>query len=369
MGIHWSILFVVFQFYLLEAGYNATLIGFVGFVRNLVSTIFMIPAGFIGDYYGRKKVSLLGLTLILIGLALIAYSPLFTIVIISSISIGIGQALIFPSLTALFADTLGSKEEMDFAFSLQSLTFSLAFAFGSALGWLPEILAKFVGIMLAYQITITLGVFLVFLSILPIIFVRAREPRVRTRFQLRLKSRRIVVKFSILYLIIGVAEGLSIALFPTYFNRKFMVSTGEMGTLQALAYLLSSFAFLFAPRLAKMIGSVKAITYLEGFSALALILIPISPSFFISSFPFIIRQILVMMSYPLMTALMMRLAVAEERASVISLSNFFWSITFSITQPIGGYMIDYIWVDMPLIITSIFYLAYALGFYILFLRE
>lgn len=370
-GIHWSILFVVFQFYLLEAGYNATLIGFVGFVRNMISTVFMIPAGFIGDCYGRKRISLLGLTLILIGLVLIAYSPLFIIVIFSSISVGIGQALTFPSLTALFADTLGSKEEMDFAFSLESLTYSFAFAFGSALGWLPEILVSFqlFNIMLAYQVTLILGAILMFFSIVPIIFVKIKAPYGKTSFQLKLKSKKVVIKFAILYLIVGIAEGLSIALFPTYFNKKFFVTTEEMGTLQALAYLLSSFAFIFAPKIAKKIGSVKAITYLEGFSAVTLILITISPNFFISSFPFIVRAILVMMFYPLMTSLMMKLAVVEERASVVSLSNFFWGITFSVTQPIGGYIIDYVWVDLPLILTSMFYFVYAISFYVLFSKE
>lgn len=370
IGIYWSILFVVFQFYLLEAGYNATMIGLVGFIRNIISTFLMLFSGFIGDYYGRRRVTLLGFFLVFLGLLISAFSPSLLIILLGSSLIGIGGSLGYPCLLALFTDTIKSKEEMNFVFGLQSFSMSISFAVGSGLGWLPQILQD-LGLesIFTFQITLLLTSIIMLLSLFPVIITKVKDVKKKRRFTFKLKSRDVVIRFAIINSIIGIGAGLTVALFPTYFERKFMVSSGEMGTLQASADIINAFAYLSASRLAQLFGGVITISYSSALSVLALILIPISPNFLIASFPFIVRQSLVNLGFPLIYSLMMKLAHKEERATVIGLSNFFWSLTFSLAQPIGGYMIDFVWVDLPLIITGIFYLFYSLFVYILFSKQ
>ncbi|RLG49369.1 MAG: hypothetical protein DRN90_01895 [Thermoproteota archaeon] len=97
-----------------------------------------------------------------------------------------------------------------------------------------------------------------------------------------------------------------------------------------------------------------------------LILIPFSPSFYVAAGLYIPRTILMNMSHPLISALLMRLSPEDERASITSITHLARSLPNSFSQQIGGYIMENIGLDIPLFLTSGVYFIYIAAFYMLF---
>jgi predicted MFS family arabinose efflux permease len=74
------------------------------------------------------------------------------------------------------------------------------------------------------------------------------------------------------------------------------------------------------------------------------------------------------MNTPLIESLLMRLVKENERATASGISQLFWNLPNSFGQPIGGYMIDNIWIDAAPFSTAGFYAAYTALFWLMFRR-
>jgi predicted MFS family arabinose efflux permease len=62
----------------------------------------------------------------------------------------------------------------------------------------------------------------------------------------------------------------------------------------------------------------------------------------------------------------MRLVHENERATASGISQLFWNLPNSFGQPVGGYMIDRIWIDAPPFSTAAFYGVYTAMFWLMF---
>jgi MFS family permease len=155
-------------------------------------------------------------------------------------------------------------------------------------------------------------------------------------------------------------------LFPVYFWKKFGVDSGPMGTLQAASNLVAALAFLAAPKVASWLGRVRGIVITTGFSVPLLALIPLAPSFLLSTPLFVVRQALINMNSPLIDSLIMRMVDEKERATASGVAQLFWNLPNSFGQPVGGYMIDKVWIDAPPFSTAAFYAVYTTMFWFMF---
>lgn len=72
------------------------------------------------------------------------------------------------------------------------------------------------------------------------------------------------------------------------------------------------------------------------------------------------------MNMPLIDSLIMRLVHEKERATASGVAQLFWNLPNSFGQPVGGYMIDRLWIDAPPFSTSAFYAAYTAIFWLAF---
>jgi predicted MFS family arabinose efflux permease len=97
-----------------------------------------------------------------------------------------------------------------------------------------------------------------------------------------------------------------------------------------------------------------------------LALIPLAPSFLVAAPLFVARQAMINMNGPLIESLLMRLVHENERATASGISQLFWNLPNSFGQPVGGYMIDRIWIDAPPFSTTVFYAVYTAMFWLMF---
>jgi len=368
-GVAYAFYFIIQPFYLLSAGYDATWIGIVNAVFGIVMTVFIIPAGILSDASGRKRFNLIGFAIMGIGMFVMASSPSLPAVIGGSAIAGFGGALTFASAGALLAGSV-HEQKMTTIFSYSYFLSTFASSLGSTTGWLPAIFTESLSLerLFALQVTMGLGGLVTLLAGLPILFVHEVRSERKGRAKFSLESRGVIAKFMLVNIFIGFGAGLTIPLFPVYFWKKFGVDSGPFGTLQSVSNLVAALAFLGAPRVASRIGRVRGIVITTGISVPLLALIPLAPDFLSSSPLFVARQAAINMNVPLIESLLMRLVRENERATASGISQLFWNLPNSFGQPVGGYMIDRIWIDAPPFSTAAFYTAYTMAFWIMFRR-
>lgn len=365
-GVVGGLYFLVLPFYLLEAGYDATSIGVINSIAGVALTLLTIPAGLLADAYGRKRSIITGSLLVVLAFLVLSLSSDFVVVALAALTGGVGVAFIFSSSGALMAGTL-PKEKLELGFSIQFFVSNVAFSAGAALGWIPQLLTS-IGVerLASFRLTILAGAISMVFAVIPVLMVREIKKTDGKAFRFRLESKGVILKFMAVNVFIGFGAGLTVPLFPVYYARKFGAESGSMGTLQAAASIAGAIAFLTAPQIARKIGTVKTVVLVTAASIPLLALIPLAPSFLLSTPLFVARQSLINMGAPLIESILMRIVKPEERATASGISSVFWNLPNSFSQPIGGYMIDRISVDLPPYTTSVFYTVYTLLFFKLF---
>mgnify|MGYP002153769202 CR=1 FL=1 len=366
-GVSFAFFFLILPFYLLSAGYDATWIGTVNAVFGVSMTVFIIPAGILADAFGRKLFNLIGYAIMGLGTFVLALSPSVPAIVGGAALSGFGGSLTFASSGALLAGSVpGGQLTKIFSYSYFLSTF--ASSLGSVTGWLPTILTGSLGMtrLAALQLTMAVGAAVTILSAIPVLFIHEVRSEQKGRARFSFESRGIIAKFMLVNIFIGFGAGLTIPLFPVYFWKKFGIDSGPMGTLQAVSNLVAALAFLAAPKVASRIGTVRGIVITSGISVPLLALIPLSPDFLLATPLFVARQALINMNSPLIDSLIMRLVHEKERATASGVAQLFWNLPNSFGQPVGGYMIDRVWIDAPPFSTAAFYAVYTITFWLMF---
>lgn len=368
-GVSYAFYFIIQPFYLLSAGYDATWIGVVNAVFGVVMTVFIIPAGILADAFGRKTFNLIGYLIMSLGMFAMAASPSVPAIIGGSAIAGAGGALTFASSGALLAGSV-HEGKLTTIFSYSYFLSTFASSLGSTTGWLPTIFMHSLGLtrLFAMQVTMAAGGVVILLGGAPVLFVHEVKSERKDKSRFTLESRGIITKFMLVNIFVGFGAGLTIPLFPVYFWKKFGIDSGPFGTLQAISNLVAAVSFLGAPRLAEQLGRVRGIVATTAISVPLLTLIPLAPSFPLSTPLFVARQAMINMNTPLIESLLMRLVKENERATASGISQLFWNLPNSFGQPIGGYMIDNIWIDAAPFSTAGFYAAYTAIFWLMFRR-
>ncbi len=369
-GVGYSLVIMIFQLYLKSVGYDGTTIGSMLMITGIVSGVSLIPSGLAADRYGRKKILVLGTILFFVSLFLLLSSTGILAITLFSVLSGLGQSFSWPIYSPFFAEKL-EDGRMEAGFSISSFFHSASWALGSALGWIPELLFTVHGYTVpsAYRMAILISMAFSSSALIPILLTSEYPRGLQPRTSLKLKSKRVAMKFVLVTGLISFGAGLAIQLFTYYSNVKFDVGSGPIGTLYFLCGILTSPAYLIAPKLSSRIGVLKTIVYTQLVSVPLLLSISLSQSFFPAAIFYITRTVMMNMSEPLTTSLQMELVEEEERATVNSLIVLGWIVPNSIGSALGGYMMDVIWIELPIYATSIIYAAYSIIFYQLFKRE
>lgn len=366
-GVSYAFYYLIVPFYLLSAGYDATWIGITNAAFGISTTVLIIPAGMLADALGRKMFNIIGYVVMSLGMIIMAISPSELTIIGGATIAGFGGAMTFSSSGALLAGSV-ERTRLTAIFSYSAFLSTFASSLGSVTGWLPEILTGLLHVsrLSALQITMAVGGIVTLLAVVPVLFVHEVRNERKGGSRFSLESRGIITKFMLVNIFIGFGAGLTIPLFPVYFWKKFGIDSGPMGTLQAVSNLVAAVAFLGAPKLASTIGRIRGIVLTTGISVPLLALIPLAPSFLVAAPLFVARQAMINMNGPLIESLLMRLVHENERATASGISQLFWNLPNSFGQPVGGYMIDRIWIDAPPFSTAVFYAVYTAMFWLMF---
>jgi MFS family permease len=266
---------VAFPYYVLtQFRYSAFMLGLLYAAATVATAAFALLLGYLADVWSRKWTLLLAGFLLPAGAALAFVSGhlpiLFAAAILGGFSAtgarasGAAGGAAVPVQTAIIADLthLGNRTHY---FSLFVFLSGLAGAGGM-------LLVKVVGGRDAFLVA-----FLISAAGIAAIFpMRLSQPSSAERP--RLKSLKVIGKFSITGAVNGFSQGLIMPFLIPFFVIVYHIARPRMAVYGFAAEILSSVALLLAPTIERHLGFVKGVAFTRGAGALLLLLLPLTRS-------------------------------------------------------------------------------------------
>lgn len=375
---------ILYNLYIKTLGLPDTVAGASISAGSIAGALFLVPAGILGDRFGRKKaIFFAGLMSGLVGLVQAFMQTPVTIVIGSFVAGMVGSVLWVSVLPLLAENT--EKEERFHLFSVNFGIGLLAQVLGSFVaGTLAEWIGYFhVGDEQSIRITLVIGALISLTSLIPLSKIReaAREklpkvgkPGLRATFA-RVKEEKsqlvLIGKFTFASLCIGFGAGLVIPYLNLYFAERFAMPKSGIGLVIGLAQACTALAMFVGPAVAKRIGPVKAVVTFQLASIPFLLITGWAMNMWLASGAVIIRNALMNSAGPIQDSVMMALVSEKWRGLSVSCGQTVFTLGWAVMGPIStsfvhshgsytGYAIAFMGTAVLYLIGSMYY-GWAFG--------
>ncbi len=345
-GLSGGMFYAVWGLYFRAEGVSSSYLGLYSFLEGILMTLIFIPAGVIADRIGRKKPVLSGYLLSSLSLAVIVLWGLNLPSILLSGILGGCSSLALPAFQAWLADL--AESNMEEASSMRMFLYNVSFSAGSLMGWVPELLVASspqMSYSQAYRLMISLSLLATLATIPIFLAIRDRHRpshvnHIGLKRVLRPLRAPVIGKLTILMALSSLAMGFFYSLTSYYLGQKYGVESGPVGTVLTLVYLISSFSYLIAPPLSRMMGIVRFIVISQGVAAVLASLLPFTDNFIVASTLLIFQAMGAYAPAPLIWALFMEYTPVEDRGIVNSLYNLSLVGPRSVSSLAGGSLLD-----------------------------
>ena len=126
---------------------------------------------------------------------------------------------------------------------------------------------------------------------------------------------------------------------PTWYNLRFGTNETTAGIWIAIAEFAGLIAIPIIPRLVKRRGTVTA-SAISGFASCILLgVMPVAGVFEVAAVLFVLRGILITISWPIQQSYMMGIVAEKERATTVGITFTAWGLATSIGTYFGGYLL------------------------------
>ena len=367
-------MFVDFSIYLSQMGYSTYWIGIILSVPTLLGALFMIPMGHLSDIYGRKRFILLARFFSFLGALIYFFTYNLILIILAGIFQGIAFANASSSYNALMAEKT-NFENRNVIFASNTFLSGIAMAGGMFYGSIPPLLSEYFGLSVYSSYRVLFLTSIIGLLVSTLLIIRVKEEyggnkngnsiRFLDLFHFPEKSKGTIIKLSVLGLI-GLGAGVIVRLFSLWFFLKFHVNVDILGPIFSVSQIVTAFASITTPSIARKIGEIKTIVLTEALSVIILITMPLLPFYYLAGIFLIIRNFLMNMSGPIMTSFTMSIIPVEERARGSAIIQFFDALPRSFGPYLGGFFMSIGYIDLPFYFTGILYSVSIFLFYLFF---
>ncbi len=362
---------VLFNLYLVEAGFQESFVGRAISVNAIGLALMALPAGFLAERWGRRNTLMLGAVLEALGHLMRAGTTDTTLLLGSAFVVGAGQSF-FQIAAAPFLTEHSTPRERTHLFSTFFAAALLAGVVGSALGGaIPLGLRQLwpsMPLFTAYRLTLMAGALLALTAILPLLALRGlHEPRL-SHEERRVPPEQMALLWPIALnaLLIGAGAGLVIPFMNLYFKDRFQCTSAQIGGFFAVAQIVTASAALIGPALARRFGKLRTAVASELLSLPFLVTLGAEQRLGIAVGSFWMRATLMQAATPLMQAFVMEVLPAPLRARSTSLNNMLWNMGWAISASTAGIVIQRFGYAVPFYITAALYATAALTFYAAF---
>ncbi len=327
-----------------------------------------IPLGILADRYGRRRMLILGnlcAGISLLGFALTKSLPL---ILLTAVVEGLGEASFAVSFNALLADRAGD-EKRTASFSLGALVSWISGAVG-AFAISSVVLIERLGLSIGQaHVALYIVVAILGLSITPLV-LKVHETKTpspgQRRSALPRKSSKVIVRYTIYSLAIALGAGLFVPLMTYWFSAAYGTPDTVSGPILGVSSILTAFAVILAPRLARRLGHVKAIVTTQALSTFFMVAVPLSPTFAIAGSVYTVRVFLMNLSNPLGQSLLMGLVSPDERGTASGVTAALWRLPNSLSTTVGYVLIGNHLLALPFYVATVFYVFSITAFWFMF---
>ena len=345
---------VVKAIYYALLGYTAVEIGLLLSLATFISAIHHITFGYLCDRYGRKPFLLLGTVFATMRMVIFALSTDFWMLALGEGigAMGEGAGAGQPVVSGYITDKTEATQRPGI-YSAMAITNGLAASVGSALGGLPVYLQDIYGfgVVEAHQLIWWACAFGSALSILFLIPIS--EPRKRTsdvgeeRKGGKIKNWEVILKFSLVRSTSGLGWGMTESLMTLYIFYRFGVGSDALGPIYSLSRFLSTFSYLFIPRLVGKFGDINTMIGSRLASAALTIVFALANKYPVAVALLVVNRIVVMFTMPIRQTFASGMVDPEETATAIGVSNSARMGVRSLAPMLAGYMFDTVSFSMP----------------------
>ena len=351
-------------------GLSIVYAGLLFTMEGIVASILSIPLGLLSDRRGRKGVIIYGNVALGIGIIVLSLATSMYLLIIVALIVGAGDAAFSSSQGALLSE-LSSTEKRTAAFSLNSLMQNGAWAGGGFMIYLVSPLTQFgVSTLDAHLfLYVALGIATIASTVffLGIYESKGRVNKER-RENMTSKTKDVLTKYILSNVGIAVGAGLFIPLMSQWFNYKFQVPDTISGPVLGLSSGLLALSALLAPALGRRMGMINAMVITMLASTAFMVMIPFAGSFELSAAFFIFRSLLMNVSGPLSTSLIMGIIPSNQRGVASGITSIFFRMPNSFSTYPGSILLKEGRYSLPFEIAAFLYIVSIISFYIWFRR-
>jgi MFS family permease len=346
----YGFLAVVLGLYLATVGLSDTQIGIVLSLTLFGDALISLPITIIADRLGRRRMLLIGAGLMIFAGVVFALTNNITLLVITAIigTISPSGNEVGPFLAieqAALPQTTTDKQRTQ-VFAWYSLLGSVATGLGSLLGGVVaqvfqnagrSPLESYRAVIIGYAL---LGgvLALLFTRLSPAIEITQAgpAPTLRSLYGLN-RSRKIVYKLSLLFMIDAFAGGLVVqSLVALWFNRKFGVDPAVIGSIYLGANLFAGLSALAAARVAARYGLVNTMVFTHVPSNILLILVPLMPNLPLAVLMLLARFSISQMDVPTRQSYTVAVVDPEERSAANGVTNIARTTASALSPGVTG---------------------------------
>jgi MFS family permease len=338
-----GVIILVLPYYVLEdLHYSASVLGLIYMAATFATAGFALLFGFLTDLWGRKGTLLLAGVLLPAGAFLVFASARLSILFVGAMLGGfsatgsraagsVGGAA-QPIQSAVIAE-LTTLQSRTFWFSLFSF---LSGVIGGA-GMLAGTLFTARAAILAAGIISAAG--LVFL-------LQVKPVDTPGEFK-RLKSKRVIGKFSLTAAVNGLSQGLIMPFLIPFFVLVYHTPQSKMSIYGFGSEMVAALAVLVAPRVERQFGFVKGMAVTRGLGAVLLLLLPLTRVFTLALAIYLLTPALRVLAVPVQQTALTAMVNEKEMGRALAMNQVARLSTSAGAVAFTGYMFDYSEIALP----------------------
>jgi MFS family permease len=316
--------------------YTFPLIGTVFGAASLAAPLLNLVFGFASDVYGRKRMLVVGNSLLVASTVLLLVTSSYYGLVAASMLGSFGLAggtvgggvggYVAPMQNALLAEKAPHGERTRY-FSLASLAGGVSSSVGAFLTNISD-----------YRTLFAVGLVISTAATLVVVFISESSIRKPAKEAFRFRSGRSIAKFSVTGALNGFGQGLVTPYFSVLFKSRYHISNGLIGDIMGAATLITAFSLYFTPYLTRRLGFVNLISLTRGVATVLLAAFPFIPGVVLASADYFCFTMLRMVSLPAQQSLMMGMVTENERGTATSVNQASRLLPSSAATFLAGYL-------------------------------
>jgi len=344
-----SIIFLLLNLFLLEAGFSKENIALFNSINFLGSGLMAIPLALLLENIPRKYPFIGSALVVYLALLGVCFARSFALLAVLAFVAGAANS-IFNVLVLPFLAENSTKEERTHLFSLFS-----------AQGWASSMLGSFIGGFLPalmagaffptdqawdYRATILLAIFFSLLSLAILFFIREKPRMIRDKGNfsdlpdVSYNVKWAMPKFLLVELLIFLGAGLFMPFMNLYFSTSLHVSSQLIGVIFTIASGVALLATMVSPMLAEKMGKIRATFLCQAVSIPLLVGLGLVTNFYAASTLYIFRLALMNMSNPLLDSFGMEIVSPKRRATFTSMMRTTQPLAWAAMGPVAGIIME-----------------------------